>query len=68
MFVIFGKMEFVEDNERTALVHEVYHAGFYADEEIEKIAEEGGSDWVSPHHYDGRITFIQWDKEKTNEN
>ena len=66
-FVIFGDIEFIEDDEHTALIHRVHNAGFYADGEIEAIAETNGGDWLAPHHYDGRITFMKYHKEKAND-
>lgn len=64
-FVIFGDIEFIEDDEHTALVHRVHHSGFYADEDIEPVADVHGGDWLAPHYYNGRITFMQFHKEQS---
>jgi hypothetical protein len=63
-FVIFGDIEFIEDDEHTALIHRVHHGGFYADGEIEAVAETNGGDWLAPHYYDGKITFTKFTKER----
>lgn len=64
-FVVFGDIEFLDDDERTALVHRVHHSGFYADEDIGPVADVHGGDWLAPHYYDGRITFMQYHKEQS---
>ena len=64
VFVIFGDIEFLADEyENTALVHNVQHAGFYGDDDVEEAAEQYGGDYLVPHYFDGRITFMQYHKE-----
>lgn len=58
-FVIFGDIEFFDDDEHTALVHRVQHSGFYGDDELGEVADKYGGDYLVPHHYNGRITFIK---------
>lgn len=64
-FVIFGDIEFLHDMFNTALVHRVAHSGFYADEDIAPVADVHGGDWLAPHYYNGRITFMQFHKEQS---
>ena len=61
LFVIFGVIHFYDDE---VLVHSVKHAGFVEEDDIEDEAEKWGGDWVTPHYYDGKITFTKYQKEK----
>ena len=62
-FVIFGDIEFFEDDGLYALVHNVQHSGFYGDDELGEVADRYGGDYLVPHYYDGRITFVKYQKE-----
>lgn len=63
-FVIFGDIEFIEDDEHTALVHSVRHADFTEEAGIEQVAKLfDNADYLVPHYYNGRITFIQHHKD-----
>jgi hypothetical protein len=61
LFVIFGDIFFTDDE---SVVHSVRHAGFFEEDDIEDEAEKWGGDWVTPHYYDGKITFTKYHKEK----
>jgi L-ascorbate metabolism protein UlaG (beta-lactamase superfamily) len=63
VFVIFGNIDFLQDDEYTALVLETKTAGFMHEEDIERMAEREGYDYIVPHHYNGRITFVQYHEE-----
>lgn len=65
-FVIFGDIEFLDDN--TALVHNVKSAMFIEDADIEHRATQlDNCDFIAPHYYDGKITFMQYHEEKAND-
>ena len=66
-FVIFGDIEFLNDEENTAIVHKVRYAGFYDDDEVWGMAEKNCGDWIAPHYYQGRIKFMQYQEEKAYE-
>ena len=61
-FVIFGDIEFLDDN--TALVHNVKSTMFMEDADIEHRATLLSCDFIAPHYYDGKITFMQYHEEK----
>jgi len=64
VFAIFGTIEFLDDDEHTALVHSVDHAEIVEEHEIEHIAKVfDNCDYITPHYYLGRITFMQYHKE-----
>lgn len=63
VFVVFGTIEFLQDDEHTALVHNTNSAGFMHEEDIERMAERDGNDYIVPHYYNGRITFVQYHEE-----
>lgn len=61
-FVIFGDIEFFDDN--TALVHRVISAEHIADGDIEaRAAELDNCDFVVPHYSDYSIKFMQYHEE-----
>ena len=62
-FVIFGDIEFLENDARTALVHNVKHSGFYSDDELSEVADKYGGDYLVPHYFDGEIIFAKYHKE-----
>ena len=70
-FVIFGDIEFLDfpnDPTQTAYVYRVRHADFVEEAEIEQMAKSlDNADYIQPHCYNGRITFMQYHKEKVNE-
>jgi hypothetical protein len=63
VFVIFGTIEFLDDDEHTALVHSVDHATHMFEGQIENYARSIDKDYLMPHYYNGRITFVQFHKE-----
>lgn len=64
VFTIFGTIEFLDDDEHTALVHSVKHADFTEEAGIETVAKLfDNCDYITPHYYLGRITFMQYHKE-----
>ena len=66
VFVIFGDIEFLDDDEHTALVHNVHHADFVEEQAIEQVARLWDNcDYIEPHYYNGRITFMQYHKEQS---
>jgi hypothetical protein len=66
VFVIFGTIEFLDDDEHTALIHGTQYADMVAEQAIEKIAKlYDDCDYIMPHYYTGRITFMQYHKETT---
>jgi hypothetical protein len=65
VFAIFGTIEFLDDDENTALIHNVQHADMVDEQAIEQIAKlYDNCDYITPHHYNGRITFMQYHTEK----
>jgi hypothetical protein len=62
-FVIFGDIYFTDDE---ALVRSVRHAGFFDPDAVEDEADKWGGDWLSPHYYNGKITFTKYHKENLN--
>lgn len=64
VFVIFGTIEFLHDDENTALVHGTHSSGFMDEDTIEGYATEHDLDYLMPHYYNGRITFMQYHTEK----
>lgn len=65
VFVIFGTIEFLHDDENTALVHGTHSCAFMDEDKIEDYATEYDLDYITPHYYNGRITFMQYHKETT---
>ena len=63
VFVIFGNIEFLDDDEHTALVHSTDYTMFMLEGEIEDMAKRLNRDYLMPHYYNGRITFVQFHKE-----
>ena len=62
-FVLFGDIEFLDDNH--ALVHNVKSAEHIEDADIETRAIQlDNCDFIALHYYDGRITFMQYHEEK----
>jgi hypothetical protein len=62
-FVIFGDIEFFDDNH--ALVHNIKSAEFIADADIEARAIAlDNCDFIAPHYCSCRITFAQYHEEK----
>lgn len=59
-FVIFGDMEFLEEE---VLVHKVILTMFMDDAEIEKSADFLGCDYIVPHHCPYKLTFVQHHEE-----
>lgn len=64
VFAIFGTIEFLHDDEDTALVHNAQHAAFMDEEQVEQYARNTDCDYLMPHYYNGRITFMQYHTEK----
>lgn len=64
VFAIFGDIEFLDDYENTALVRKTHSSAFMDEETIEGYALEQGYDYIMPHYFNGRITFMQYHKEK----
>ena len=62
VFVIFGLIEFIDGD---AYIRKTEHSGFYSEEKIERTAREMDMDYITPHYYNGRITFMQYHKETT---
>jgi len=60
-FVIFGNIEFIDGE---ALVHRVIYSDHKTPSEIDKLADVSGLDYVEPHYFDGRITFIKYHNEE----
>jgi hypothetical protein len=60
-FVIFGDIEFIDDE---ALVHRVIYSDHKTPDEIESLANTSGLDYLEPHYFDGRITFVKFHEEK----
>ena len=63
VFVIFGDIEFLDDYENTALVRKTHSCAFIEEESIEDYAVQHGFDYLTPHYFNGRITFMQYHKE-----
>ena len=63
VFAIFGTMEFLDDDEHTALVHSVDSSAFMQEDDVEGFAKQLGMDYLMPHYYNGRITFMQYHKD-----
>jgi len=65
VFAIFGTIEFLHDMFNTALIHNVQHADMVDEQAIEQIAKlYDNCDYITPHYYNGRITFMQYHTEK----
>jgi hypothetical protein len=64
VLAIFGTIEFLHDDENTALVHSVDSADFLSEDAVERRADQLGLDYLMPNHYNGRITFMQYHTEK----
>ena len=61
-FVIFGDMEFLDDN--IVLVHKVISAQFMDDADIEATARVlKNCDYIVPHHCSCKIVFVQHHEE-----
>jgi len=61
-FVIFGDMEFLDDN--IVLVHRVIIATYMDDEAIEETARRlKYCDYIVPHHCSCKIVFVQHHEE-----
>ena len=61
VFVMFGDMR-IGDEE--AVVHNIVHTEYIEESEIESRALAlGGADYLAPHYYDGKITFVKFHKE-----
>ena len=65
VFVILGYIEFLRDDEHTALVRSVENATFMDEDKVEDYAVKEGLDYLMPHYYNGRITFMQYHKEQS---
>ena len=65
VFVIFGDIEFLDDYENTALVRKTHSCAFMPEAEVEDHAIKQGWDYLTPHYFNGRITFMQYHKETT---
>ena len=63
VFAIFGTIEFLNDDEDTALVRSVDSSAFMQEDDVEGFADQLGMDYIMPHYYLGRITFMQFHKE-----
>jgi len=64
VFVIFGTIAFLRDDENTALVHGTHSCAFMDEDKIDDYAVKEGHDYIMPHYYNGRITFMQYHTEK----
>ena len=61
-FVIFGDMEFLDDN--IVLVHKIISAMFMDDSDIEERARVlNNCDYIVPHHCSCKIVFVQHHEE-----
>jgi hypothetical protein len=63
VFVIFGDIEFLDDYENTALIRKTHSSGLLDEETIEALAMRDDCDYITPHYYNGHITFMQYHKE-----
>lgn len=64
VFALFGDIEFLDDYEKTAYVRKTHSSGWFMGEEaVEDHAVKQGWDYITPHYYEGRITFMQLHKE-----
>ena len=60
VFVILGVIEFIDGD---ALVHSVDHATHMFEGQVDSYALNLGLDYLMPHYFNGRITFMQYHKE-----
>ena len=62
-FVMFGDMEFFGGG---AIIHRVFHTEMMRVDDAEaKALELVGCDYLIPHHFDGALKFVQYQKEQT---
>lgn len=61
VFAIFGTIEFIDGD---AYVRTTEHSGMYWEDKVEESARLLDMDYIIPHYFNGRITFMQYHKEK----
>jgi hypothetical protein len=61
VFVIFGDIEFFEND--TAYIRKTEHSGFYSEDKVADEARNLDMDYITPHHFAGRIIFTKYQKE-----
>ena len=60
VFAIFGDIEFIDGD---AYVRNTQSCAFMPEDEIVDFAEMNDWDYLMPHYFNGRITFMQYHKE-----
>lgn len=60
VFVIFGLIAFIDGD---AYIRNTEHSGFYSEDRVADEARNLDMDYITPHYFSGRITFMQYHKD-----